>query len=108
MMGAEHSRSAGLSKFRTSQSGIITQRSPGGWCLSMSPTSSSVSITQAGQNEQKTNVRIAQIRLLYENANTGFIVTVITAPILAYFLSSVIEHRMTIAWLLYMLLITSA
>ena len=74
----------------------------------MSPTSSSVSIAQDGRNEQITNVRLAQIRLLYENANTGIIVTIIAAPILAYFLSSVIEHRITVAWLLYMLLITSA
>jgi signal transduction histidine kinase/ActR/RegA family two-component response regulator len=74
----------------------------------MSPICSPAPIAPAGRNEQIRYVRLAQIRLLYENANTGFVVTIIAAPILAYFQSAVIEHRIAVAWLFYMLVITSA
>ena len=53
----------------------------------MSPICSPTPIAQDGRNQQIRYVRVAQIRLLYKNANTGIVVTVIAAPILAYFYS---------------------
>ena len=65
------------------------------------------SATRASQNERKVHVRAAQIRLLYDNANTGIAVTILAAPALAYFQSFVIPHRILLIWLAYMLLVSA-
>ena len=52
-------------------------------------------------------MRAAQIRLLYDNANTGIAVTVLAAPALAYFQSFLIRHRILFIWLAYMLLVSA-
>ena len=62
-----------------------------------------------GRNtEQKLQLRAAQIRLLYENAHTGIAVTVLAAPILAYFQKSVVQYPIILGWLAYMLLVSVA
>src|SRR3954471_17807660 len=58
-----------------------------------------------GQNEE---LQAAQIRLLYENATTGTAVTIIAAPVLAYFQSAVIDRPVILAWLIYMMLVCAA
>ena len=53
-------------------------------------------------------MRAAQIRLLYSNATTGIVVTVLAAPILGYVQWGVIRRSIVLVWLVYMLLVTSA
>jgi signal transduction histidine kinase/CheY-like chemotaxis protein len=62
---------------------------------------------RAGQNEQK-HVRAAQIRLLYENANTGIAVTIVAAPLVAGFQWFVVQHLVVLSWLGYMLMVSGA
>jgi hypothetical protein len=52
-------------------------------------------------------VRAAQIRLLYENADTGSVAALIVATLLAYSQYDVIPHFIVIAWLLYVVLISA-
>jgi len=61
-----------------------------------------------GPNRRKEQVRAAQIRLLYENAPTGIAVTAIAAPVLSYFQSQLVPHRIAVGWLVYMLLVSAA
>jgi signal transduction histidine kinase/ActR/RegA family two-component response regulator len=53
-------------------------------------------------------VRAAQTRLLYENANTGIAVTLVVAPLLAYFQWNGVRHPLVMLWLAGMLLISGA
>src|SRR4051794_13153748 len=62
----------------------------------------------AGNNERKLQLRAAQTRLLYENANTGILVTLCAAPVLAYFQTSVVPYPIILGWLVYMLLVSAA
>ena len=52
----------------------------------------------AVQQQRTRQVRAAQVRLLYRNANTGGAVTIITAPVLSYFQWDVIEHPVVAGW----------
>jgi signal transduction histidine kinase/ActR/RegA family two-component response regulator len=61
-----------------------------------------------GRDQRQQQVRAAQIGLLYGNAITGILVTIVVAPLLAYVQSDVIPHVVVSAWLLYMLLISAA
>ena len=56
-----------------------------------------------GDHEQQ--VRAAETRLLYDNAHTGTIVSVVIASVLAYAHWGTIAHAVVLAWLLYMLVI---
>jgi signal transduction histidine kinase/ActR/RegA family two-component response regulator len=60
---------------------------------------------QDGRNQQ---VRAEQIRLLYANANTGVVVTLLVASVLAYFEWPVIRHPIVTGWLLYTSIVSSA
>ena len=62
----------------------------------------------AVQQQRTRQVRAAQVRLLYRNANTGGAVTIITAPVLSYFQWDVIEHPVVAGWLLYILVVSAA
>jgi signal transduction histidine kinase/ActR/RegA family two-component response regulator len=62
----------------------------------------------AVQQQRTRQVRAAQVRLLYSNANTGGAVTIITAPVLSYFQWDVIEHPVVAGWLLYILVLSAA
>ena len=62
----------------------------------------------AVQQLRTRQVRAAQVRLLYSNANTGGAVTIITAPLLSYFQWDVIEHPVVVGWLLYILVLSAA
>ena len=62
----------------------------------------------AVQQQRTRQVRAAQVRLLYSNANTGGAVTIITAPVLSYFQWDVIEHPVVVGWLLYILVLSAA
>ena len=63
--------------------------------------------TQAIQDRRKRQVHAEQIRLLYSNANAGVGVTVCVATILSYLQWGVISHPIVLAWLMYMLVISS-
>jgi signal transduction histidine kinase/CheY-like chemotaxis protein len=60
------------------------------------------------QDQRKRQLRAAQIRLLYGNANTGIGVTIVATPVLAYFQWGVVQHQVVLGWLLYMLLVSVA
>ena len=62
----------------------------------------------AVEQQRTRQVRAAQVRLLYSNANTGGAVTIITAPVLSYFQWDVIEHPVVVGWLLYILVLSAA
>lgn len=58
-------------------------------------------------SERKLKLRAAQIRLLYENANTGIAVTLLAGPVLAYFQTFVVNYLVALGWLAYMLLVSA-
>jgi len=66
-----------------------------------------VEATQTTQDRRKRQVYAAQIRLLYTNANAGVWVTVFVATVLGYLQWGVISHPIVLAWLMYMLVISS-
>jgi signal transduction histidine kinase len=59
-----------------------------------------------GDHDQQ--VRAAETRLLYDNAHTGTIVTVVIASLLAYAHWDSIPRAVVLAWLLYMLGVAAA
>jgi signal transduction histidine kinase/FixJ family two-component response regulator len=59
-------------------------------------------------NQRQSQVLAVQIRLLYDNACTGIVVTVVVAPLLAYWAWGVTPHLIVSGWLLYMLLVSAA
>jgi signal transduction histidine kinase/ActR/RegA family two-component response regulator len=71
----------------------------------MSSSWSQHQIARVGSSHRKRNVRAGQTRLLYENVHTGIAVTIVAAPVLAYFQSSVIHYPIVLGWLMYMLLV---
>jgi signal transduction histidine kinase/ActR/RegA family two-component response regulator len=79
-----------------------------GWHPQMPPDYSSNRAAGALQSERKAHVRAAQIRLLYENANTGIAVTIVAAPALAYLQWFVVQRWILLSWLTYMLLVSAA
>ncbi len=58
--------------------------------------------------QRQSQVRAAETRLLYENADTGTAVTIIIASLLAYAQWDAIPRIVVLAWLLYVLLISAA
>jgi signal transduction histidine kinase/ActR/RegA family two-component response regulator len=57
---------------------------------------------RAEDAQRRQQVRAAETRLLYENATTGFAVTVVIASVLTYALWDAVPRRDVVAWLLYM------
>lgn len=57
-------------------------------------------------SDHRRQVRAAEIHLLYENADTGTVVSIVIASLLAYALRDSIPRVVGGAWLLYMLLIS--
>ena len=57
---------------------------------------------------RRRQVRAAETRLLYENATTGIIATIVIASLLAYAQGVVIPPVVVWGWLLYMMLISGA
>ena len=82
---AEAARTPG----RDSQSGVASTASRGG-------------------NERQHQVRAAETRLLYENADTGIAATIVIASLLAYAQWNVIPRVAVSLWLLYQLLLCAA
>ena len=58
--------------------------------------------------DHQRQVRAAQTRLLYENADTGTVVSIVLASLLAYALRDAAPRVVVVPWLLYMLLISAA
>jgi signal transduction histidine kinase/ActR/RegA family two-component response regulator len=58
--------------------------------------------------EHRAQVRAAETHLLYENANTGTVVSIVIASLLAYAHWNSIPRVVVVAWLLYVLLISAA
>ena len=57
---------------------------------------------------RERRVQAAETRLLYENAGTGIIATIVIASLLAYAQWAVISPFVVSVWLLYMLLVSAA
>ena len=65
-------------------------------------------MTPVVQDQRKRDVRSAQTRLLYSNADTGTAVTVVLAPVLAYFQLPVVSDSIVLGWLVYTLVVAAA
>jgi signal transduction histidine kinase/ActR/RegA family two-component response regulator len=61
-----------------------------------------------GDHERRRQVHAAEIRLLYENATTGIIATVVLASLLTYIQRDEISRGTLVAWLLYVVLVSAA
>jgi signal transduction histidine kinase/FixJ family two-component response regulator len=59
-------------------------------------------------NARERHVHAAETRLLYDNACTGVVATIVIAAVLAYAQWNVKSHAIVLAWLLYMLLVSAA
>ncbi len=62
----------------------------------------------AAAQDQQQRVRAAETHLLYENASTGIVATIVAAALLGYFQWDVIPHVIVLVWLTYVLLISGA
>jgi diguanylate cyclase (GGDEF)-like protein len=63
--------------------------------------------TQTTQDRKKRGVYAEQIRVLYTNANAGVWVTAFVATLLSYLQWKVISHPIILAWLTFMLAVSS-
>ena len=72
------------------------------------PGSSPAGASDLPQQQRRTEVRAAQIRLLYDNAATGIVAALIVAAVLAYGQWDVIPHTVIVVWLAYVVLISAA
>jgi signal transduction histidine kinase/ActR/RegA family two-component response regulator len=59
-------------------------------------------------DQRQRQVHAAETQLLYENATTGIVVTLVIASVVAYAHWDLAPHVMVSAWLLYMLLVSAA
>jgi signal transduction histidine kinase/CheY-like chemotaxis protein len=59
-------------------------------------------------HQRQAQVRAAETRLLYENANTGTVVSIVIASLLAYAHWDLVPWAAVLAWLVYALLVSSA
>ena len=59
-------------------------------------------------DHRKRQVHAAETRLLYENATTGIVVTIVIASVVAYAHWDLGPHFIVSAWLIYMLLVSAA
>jgi signal transduction histidine kinase/ActR/RegA family two-component response regulator len=71
-------------------------------------TPQGVSRPTPADDQRKHRVRAAETRLLYENATTGTIVTIVIASVVAYAHWDLVPHFTVAAWLIYMLLVSAA
>ena len=60
------------------------------------------------EDRRQQQVHAAETRLLYDNACTGIIATVVIAALLAYAQWSVKPHSVVLTWLLFVLLVSAA
>ena len=65
-----------------------------------------VAMVNQKQRSQR-EVRAEQTRLLYSNAGTGTLVTLIAAPVLGYFQWGAIPHPVVLGWVLFTLLVSA-
>jgi signal transduction histidine kinase len=72
------------------------------------PESGPTSRPPLGGDRRQRQVQAAETRLLYENASTGIVVTIVIASLLAYAQWVVISRFVVSVWLLYMLLVSAA
>lgn len=68
----------------------------------------STEVRQPVRHQWNDQIGEAQVQLLYGNAGTGVTVTIVAAPVLAYFESRVVENSIVLVWLLYMLFVSGA
>ncbi len=59
------------------------------------------------QNNRKSHIYDAEVRLLYSNANIGAVVTVLAAAVLSYLQWGFVSHWVIIGWTSYMLVTTA-
>src|SRR5688572_26972894 len=59
-------------------------------------------------DRRQRQVHAAETRLLYANASTGIVATIVIAALLAYAQWDVKPHPVVLAWLLYVLLVCVA
>src|SRR5687768_5619503 len=76
--------------------------------LVCAPESGVASSPLPGGDGRERAVQAAETRLLYENARTGIVVTIVISSLLAYAQWVVISHAVVSVWLLYMLLVSAA
>jgi signal transduction histidine kinase/ActR/RegA family two-component response regulator len=72
------------------------------------PEPRDVSDRSGSHAPRQPQVRAAETRLLYENANTGTVVSIVIASLLAYAHWGLIPHAALLAWLVFVLLISAA
>jgi signal transduction histidine kinase/ActR/RegA family two-component response regulator len=60
------------------------------------------------ENQRRRQVHAAETRLLYDNAFTGIVATVVIAAVLAYAQREIRPHAVIVAWLLYVLMVSAA
>jgi signal transduction histidine kinase/ActR/RegA family two-component response regulator len=58
--------------------------------------------------DHRPQVRAAETRLLYENANTGVAISIVIAVLLAYAQWDVVTQAVVVAWLVYMFVVSIA
>ena len=73
--------------------------------LVRAPESGVTSRPPGGGDRRERQVQAAETRLLYENAGTGIVVTILIASLLAYAQWVIISRVVVSLWLLYMLLV---
>jgi signal transduction histidine kinase/ActR/RegA family two-component response regulator len=61
-----------------------------------------------GDHQRQVQVQAAETRLLYENASTGIVATILIASLLAYEQWFIVSRLVVSLWLLYMLLTSAA
>jgi signal transduction histidine kinase len=59
-------------------------------------------------HQRRRQVHAAETRLLYDNAFTGIVATVVIAAVLAYAQREIRPHAVIVAWLLYVLMVSAA
>jgi signal transduction histidine kinase/ActR/RegA family two-component response regulator len=73
----------------------------------MTPNPSLAEPAQADGDCRRRQVLAAQVRLLYDNANVGFGVTLVATSILGRLQWEVIAHPIVLSWCLYMFLVAA-
>jgi signal transduction histidine kinase/ActR/RegA family two-component response regulator len=76
--------------------------------LVCAPASGVISSGPRPGDKRLEQLHAAETRLLYENARTGIVVTIVISSLLAYAQWVVISHAVVSVWLLYMLLVSAA
>src|SRR5262245_47348487 len=66
------------------------------------------SLSSRAEDRRQQQIQAAETRLLYENATTGSVVTIVIASVLAYAHWDITSHFIVLTWLIYMLLTSAA